>query len=50
MEEINLELVNRLLHVDGKNVRAIDVVDLVSRETLVAAMTWIIAKLSPTGK
>lgn len=34
--------INRLLHIDGQTVRALEVLDRAERETLIKTLTWIL--------
>lgn len=43
--EIKLEIINRLLHVDGTNVKALDVIDSVPRDTLQNVVTYVVTCL-----
>jgi len=45
LSKVNIFQINHLLHVDGIGVRALDVIDQVSKETLVKILTYIVQVL-----
>ena len=46
MNQITIEDINRLLNIDGKTVKAVDVVSGITPEQALKIVTYIIGKLS----